>query len=166
MSCSKTQHSYSGKSRNPKSNTLPLSHCIPRSYQCTKSKVMVDVPKFETLLACQNSLDKQCRPRSNCFFRSSLIWVFPVCFFDKCFLSSSPENQQFIWEQKVKSVPNQLTRIKSQQQRITQDSVHLLYHHYTTWNTIDRYISLSFPFYFQGNSDTPNSCEYNVVCQQ
>ena len=31
-------------------------------------------------VACQNGLDKQCRPRSDCFWRSSLIRVFPLCY--------------------------------------------------------------------------------------
>ena len=35
----------------------------------------VNVLKFQTLVACQKGLDKQCRPRSDCFWRSSLIRV-------------------------------------------------------------------------------------------
>ena len=41
-------------------------------------KVTVNVLKFQTLVACQKGLDKQCRPRSDCFLR-----VFPVCYSDK-----------------------------------------------------------------------------------
>ena len=37
------------------------------------------------LVACQNDLDKQCIPRSDCFWRSSLILVGTVCFSDKHF---------------------------------------------------------------------------------
>ena len=43
----------------------------------------VNVLKFQMLVTCQKGLDKQCRPRSDCFwrsslFRSSLIWVCTV----------------------------------------------------------------------------------------
>ena len=53
---------------------------------------------IEELVVCQTSLDKQCRPRSDCFWRSSLIRVFPVCYSDSIFMNSCPENQHFIWE--------------------------------------------------------------------
>ena len=46
---------------------------------------------FWTLVACQNGLDKQGRPKSYCCWRSSLIRAFPVCYSDNHFLSSSPE---------------------------------------------------------------------------
>ena len=63
--------------------------------------------KLWKLVFCQNSLDKQCRPRSDCFKRSSLIRVFPVCYLtnkadpDQAAFSlfaiknSSPDNQLF-----------------------------------------------------------------------
>ena len=51
---------------------------------------MVNVLKLRTVVACHKSLDKQGRPRSDCF--CSLIRVFPVCFSDKHFVSSSPDN--------------------------------------------------------------------------
>ena len=66
----------------------------------------VTVLKFWSLVPCQNSRDKQCRPRSDCFWRSNLIRVFPVCYCDKKFVNSSPDNQYFTWEQKEKSVRN------------------------------------------------------------
>ena len=66
----------------------------------------VDALKFWTLLACQQILDKQSRPRSDCFWRSSLIRIFPVCYSDKHFVNSSPENKRFIWEKKDKGVRN------------------------------------------------------------
>ena len=50
--------------------------------------------------------DKQGRLRSDCFWRSSLIRVFPVCYSNKQFVDSSPHYQHFIWEQKEKSVQN------------------------------------------------------------
>ena len=56
---------------------------------------MVNVIKFWTLIASDKCLDNQCRPRSDCFFRSSLIKVFPLCYSDKHFVNSSPNNQQF-----------------------------------------------------------------------
>ena len=45
-------------------------------------------------------INNQCRPRSDCFWRSSLIRVFPVCYSDKHFLNSSPDCPHFIWGQK------------------------------------------------------------------
>ena len=57
------------------------------------------VHKFQTQIACQKGLDIQGRPRSDCFFRSSLIRVFPVCYSCKCFVNSSVDNQ-YIFENK------------------------------------------------------------------
>ena len=54
--------------------------------------IRVDVLKFQTLVTCQKGLDKQCRPRSDCSLISSLIRVFPLCYADKHFVKSSPEN--------------------------------------------------------------------------
>ena len=54
----------------------------------------------------QKGIDKQCRPRSDCFFRSSPIRVFPVCSSDKHFKNSSLVNNHFIGEPKENSVPN------------------------------------------------------------
>ena len=67
---------------------------------------MVNVLKLRTLVTCLKNLNKQCRPRSDCLWRSSVIRVFPVCYPDKRVVNSSPENQHFIWEQKEKSVRN------------------------------------------------------------
>ena len=71
-----------------------------------KLSINVHVLRFRTLVAYQNGLDKQDRHRSDCFWRIRLIRVFPVCYSDKQFVHSSPENQHFIWEQKEKSVRN------------------------------------------------------------
>ena len=49
---------------------------------------IVNVLKFQTV--GEKSLDEQGRPRS------SLIRVFPVCFSDKHFVSSSPDNQFYL----------------------------------------------------------------------
>ena len=35
----------------------------------------VDVLKFLTIVACQKGLDKQCKPRSDCFFRGSFLFA-------------------------------------------------------------------------------------------
>ena len=59
----------------------------------------VNVLKYQTIAVGQKDQDKQCQPRS-----SSLIRVFHVCDSDKHFVNSSPENQHFNGEQKVKSV--------------------------------------------------------------
>ena len=45
-----------------------------------------EVLKFGTLVVCPKGLDKQDRPSSDCFWGSSLIRVFPVCYSDKQFL--------------------------------------------------------------------------------
>ena len=58
------------------------------------------------LVVCEKGPDKQCRPRSDCFWRSSLIRFFSVCYSDKHFVKISPGNQQFIWNQKEKGFPN------------------------------------------------------------
>ena len=56
---------------------------------------MVKVLKFWTLVASPNAIDKQCRPRSDCFWRSSLIRVFPVCYSDMYLVNPSPDNPHF-----------------------------------------------------------------------
>ena len=57
---------------------------------------MINVLKFLTLVSCQKGLDKQSRPRSDCFWRSSLIRVFPVCYSDMQFMKFNPDNQH-LW---------------------------------------------------------------------
>ena len=57
---------------------------------------------FRTLVVSQKGQDKQRRSRSDCFWRSSLIRVFPVCFSDKHFVMFSFGNQQFIRNQREK----------------------------------------------------------------
>ena len=56
----------------------------------------VNVLKFQTLVVSQKDPDKQWTPRSDCFCRSSLIRVFPVCYSDKHFVNSSLNKQHFI----------------------------------------------------------------------
>ena len=68
---------------------LGYQHCI----------YTVNVLKFRTLVACQQSLDKQCRPWSDCFWGSSLIWVFLVCYSDKHFVNSHPDNHSLMENQ-------------------------------------------------------------------
>ena len=48
--------------------------------------ITLNVQNYLILVACQKVLDKQDRPRSDCFWRSSLIRVFPVCYSDKHFV--------------------------------------------------------------------------------
>ena len=50
--------------------------------------------KFWTPVACQKGLDKQRRSRSDCFWRSSLIRIFPVCYSCMHFVNSTLDNQQ------------------------------------------------------------------------
>ena len=66
----------------------------------------VNVLKFRTLATCRKRPRQIGRPRSDCFWRSSLIRVFSICYSDKKFVNSSPEIKNFIWEQKEKSVQN------------------------------------------------------------
>ena len=58
--------------------------------------VTVNILKFRTLAACQKGLDKQYSRRSDCFRRSSLISVFPLCCSNKHFVNFSPQNKHFI----------------------------------------------------------------------
>ena len=55
----------------------------------------IHVLKLRPVVACHKILDKQSRPRSDYFCRSSLIKDFPVCFSVKHFVSFSPDNQHF-----------------------------------------------------------------------
>ena len=52
----------------------------------------------------KKGLDKQHRLRLDCFQRSSLIRVFPVCYSDKHLVNSSPENPTFYLRTEEKSV--------------------------------------------------------------
>ena len=72
---------------------------------CLRNRTKLKVSRV-TLVACHKGLEKQRRPSSDCFWRSSLIRVFPICYSDKHFVHSSPVNQYIIWEQKEKSVQN------------------------------------------------------------
>ena len=67
----------------------------------TKASTVNVVINFKHYSWLPKDLDKQCRPRSDCFSRSSLIRVFPVCYSDKHFVNNSPNK-----EQKEKSVQN------------------------------------------------------------
>ena len=64
----------------------------------------VNVLKILTPHTSQKGLDKQCRPKLDCFWRSSLIKVFHVCYPDKHFVNSSSDNHHFSWEQKENSI--------------------------------------------------------------
>ena len=57
--------------------------------------------EFETVLKFYNL---EARSSQTGQTQSSLIRDFPVCYSDKRFVNSSPENQYFIWEQKEKNV--------------------------------------------------------------
>ena len=69
---------------------------------------MVNVLKFRTLYACQKGLDKQGRPRSDCFWRSSLIRIRlgPCLQPWRVFCEFQPWKPKFYWEQNEKSVQN------------------------------------------------------------
>ena len=48
----------------------------------------------------------QIRPRSDCFLRSSQIRVLSVCYTDKLFVNSNPDNQYFVGKTKENCVRN------------------------------------------------------------
>ena len=48
-----------------------------------------------------------------CFFSSSLIRIFPVCYYDKHFVNSNPVNHYFIWKQEEKTLQNYRTFTES-----------------------------------------------------
>ena len=75
---------------------LRFGTLVPVTRRDFFSSYTVDALKYRTLVACQKDLDEQCSTRSDYFFRSSQISVFPVCFSDKHFVNSSPGNQHFI----------------------------------------------------------------------
>ena len=84
----KAWHQYNERPRAFAMLNLPLFHS---SSEGSLFQIIVIVLKFRTLAASQRGLDKQGRPRSDCFFRSSLIRVFPVCYSDKHTVNSSPD---------------------------------------------------------------------------
>ena len=55
----------------------------------------VNVLKCQTVVACQRALHKQRRPRSDCFWRSSLVRVFAVLLFWQAFCEFQPWKQIF-----------------------------------------------------------------------
>ena len=63
------------------------SYLVPLLTLCTgiltlKAPITTKVICFSSLLKCLRSLyDKQCGPGSDSSYRSSLIWVYPVCFY-------------------------------------------------------------------------------------
>ena len=64
--------------------------CLPRL--TLNSPIATKVVCFSRLLKCLRSLyGKQCGPRSDCSYRSSLFWVHTVCFYTygKCSKSSN-----------------------------------------------------------------------------
>ena len=63
------------------------SHYLNRSLHvsvllsnCKQSITSLSLLVGTTVGVCQKCQDKQCRPRSKCFWRSSLIRVFPLCY--------------------------------------------------------------------------------------
>ena len=87
--------------------------------------IVVAVLKLQTLVASQKGLDKQCRLRSDCFWISSLISLFPVCCSDMHFLISSHDHQHFIREQKETKIRNFRT--------FTIQGSHKLWKSWKTW---------------------------------
>ena len=77
--------------------------CVPQQKERCVANVLymavivatVNVLKFQMLVSCQKGLDKQSRPSSDCFFRSSLIKVLLVCYSEKHFVNFSLDNKDF-----------------------------------------------------------------------
>ena len=63
--------------------TLSLSFCpFIHLFPIQKAPIATKVVCFSRLLKCLRSLcGKQCGPRSDCSYRSSLFWVHTVCFY-------------------------------------------------------------------------------------
>ena len=61
----------------------------------------VNVLRFQTLVACQfgQSIKHTAQTQISCFWRNSLIRVFPVCYSDKNFCEFQPDYQHFLWKQ-------------------------------------------------------------------
>ena len=61
-----------------------LSHMSVKSLFNLNVPIPTKVVCFSGLLKCLRSLySKQCGPRSDCSYRSSLFWVLAVCFYTK-----------------------------------------------------------------------------------
>ena len=71
-------------------------------WHCLYVWYTVDILKFWTLVTCQKGLDKQCRPRSDCFWGSSLISIFPVSYSVKQFVISSLDSQHLLENRRKK----------------------------------------------------------------
>ena len=63
---------------------IPIIQKYKKQARCPNLADCPNLPDFP-LVACHKGLDKQRRPKSDCFRRSSLIRVFPVCYSDKYF---------------------------------------------------------------------------------
>ena len=74
------------------SGTNVLKTIVNNLNLVSKCSDTVNVLKFEKLVSYNKILDKHGRPKSDCFFRSSLIRVFPVCLTEKHFVNFSPDN--------------------------------------------------------------------------
>ena len=68
-------------------NIINVDWCF--SGNCYPENELGRCSKISTPVDCQNDPDKQRIPRSDCFFGSSLIRGFAVCFSDKHFVSFS-----------------------------------------------------------------------------
>ena len=78
------------------SNSKHLSIFLSLSYSGVGTKYG-RCSKILNTSCCQKDLDKQHRPWSDCFFRSSLIRVCAVCYSDKYFVIFNPDNHHSIW---------------------------------------------------------------------
>ena len=67
----------------------PKTRTTAEDRRYVSTSLTVNILKFRTpKLRAKKGLDKECMPRSDCFFTSSLIRVFPVCYSDKLFVNS------------------------------------------------------------------------------
>ena len=107
---------------------------IPTSNLKTKL-ITVNVLKFWTLVTCPKGLDKQVRPRSDCFWRSRLIRVCPVCYSDKQFVNSSPDYHHLVGNRKrnVFEVLEHLPYLKKFNYKI----------HFTIWWGVEKSVGIA-----------------------
>ena len=88
----------------PLKRKSPFKNYMYVLFDCSNPKNTVNVLIFWTLVAFQNDLYKQCRPRSDCFWRSSLIRVFPVCYSAKRFFWIPALKTNILFENRKRKV--------------------------------------------------------------
>ena len=85
MGCkeSNKKNKSKGLTENERFNVNKTAHIVLNVYLSQQvhllCQIQIQYSKCTNILTTED-LDKLCRPRLDCFFRSSLIRIFPVCF--------------------------------------------------------------------------------------